>query len=185
MEVKGSVLSSVPKFVQKRFGDDALQRWHARLSPEAEAVYSKPIMPSIWYPLLPCLAEPTVALCDLFYGGDMKGAWESGRFTAQDALHGIYKIFVIVGSPQAILKKGATAMSMLYRPSEIALTDYQDKRATLTLTKFPEPHRALDARLGGFIEESLVICGCKSPSVRPGRLMTQGDPVSEYLITWG
>lgn len=185
MEVKGSVLSSVPKFIQKRFGDEALQRWHARLSPEAREVYTKPIMPSIWYPLIPCLAEPTGLLCDLFYGGDLKGAWESGRFTAQDALSGIYKIFVIVGTPQAILKKGATAMSMLYRPCEIALTEYQDRRAVLTITKFPEPHRALDHRLGGFIEESLVICRCKTPSVKLGRLMTKGDAVSEFLITWG
>src|SRR5512135_992652 len=123
MEAKGTVLQSIPKFVQKRFGDEAVQHWLARLSPEAREVYANPIMASMWYPLIATIAEPTEAICDLFFGGDMKGAWESGRFSAEEALRGIYKIFVIVGTPQTILKKGATAMAMLYRPSEIQVVD--------------------------------------------------------------
>ncbi len=184
MEAKGTVLQSIPKFVQKRFGDDAVQRWLARLSPEARDVYSNPIMASMWYPLIAAVAEPTEAICDLFCGGDMKGAWESGRFSAEEALKGIYKIFVIVGTPQTILKKGATAMAMLYRPSEIQVVDLTDKQGTLRITKFPEPHRILDARIGGFVEQSLIICGCKNLAVVPGRLMTKGNPVSEYRVTW-
>lgn len=185
MDAKGSVLIAVPKFIQRRFGEDAHQRWLAGLSPEAREVYGKPILTSQWYPILPCLAEPTVVLCDLFYGGDLKGAWESGRFTAEEALSGVYKIFAIVGSPQTILKKGCAAMSMLYRDSEIALTEFEEKRGTLTVRRFPEPHPALEMRLGGFIEKSLEVCGCKNVSVRLGRRMTQGDTVTEYLITWG
>lgn len=184
MEAKGSVLQSIPKFVQKRFGDDAVQRWLTRLTPEAREVYSNPIMASMWYPLISTIAEPTEAICDLFYGGDVKGAWESGRFSAEEALKGIYKIFVIVGTPQTILKKGATAMAMLYRPSEIQVVDLTDKQGTLRITKFPKPHRIIDARIGGFVEQSLIICGCKNLKVIPGRLMTKGDPCSEYLVTW-
>lgn len=185
MEVKGSVLQSLPKFIQKRFGEDAVKRWLAKLGPQASEVYSNPIMSSLWYPLIPCLAEPTTTMCELFYAGDMKGAWEAGRFSAQEALGGIYRIFVIVGSPQTILKKGATAMAMLYRPSEIAVVNVEEKRATLRITRFPEPHPAIDHRFGGFVEQSLVICGCKNPTVTPGLLMTKGDRCSEFHITWG
>jgi hypothetical protein len=185
MEVKGSVLQSVPKFIRTRFGEDALPKWLARLGPQAVEVYSKPIMPSMWYPIIPCLAEPTVVLCDLFYQGDLKGAWESGRFTADEALRGIYRIFAIVGSPQTVLKKGATAMPMLYRPTEIGVVDMEEKRATLRITKFPAPHPALDGRLGGFVEQSLIICGVKNLTVKTGRLMTKGDPCSEYHVAWG
>lgn len=185
MEVKGSVLSSVPKFVRKQFGDDAVASWLKRLSPQAREVYTNPIMPSMWYPIIPCLAEPTIAICDLFFNGDLNGAWESGRFTADEALTGLYKVFAIVGSTHTILKKGALAMSLLYRPSEIALTEYKEYNATLTISAFGEPHRALDARLGGFIERSLTVCGCKNVIVKTGRLMTKGDPCSEYLVSCG
>jgi hypothetical protein len=178
------VLITVPKFIQERFGDDAHQRWLSGLSAQAHEVYAKPILSSLWYPIIPCLAEPTVVVCDLFYGRDLKGAWESGRYTAEVALSGVYKIFAIVGSPQTILKKGCAAMSMLYRDSEIAMTEVQEKRATLTVTKFPEPHPALEMRLGGFIERSLEICKCKGVSVKLGRRMTQGDAVTECLISW-
>lgn len=184
MDVKGSVLIAVPKFVQARFGVEAQRRWLDALSPQAQEVYGKPILTSLWYPILPCLAEPTVVLCDLFYGKDLKGAWESGRFTAEEALSGVYKIFAIVGSPQTILKKGCAAMSMLYKDSEIALTTSGEKSGTLTVTRFPEPHPALEMRLGGFIERSLEICKCKNARVALGRRMTKGDPVTEYHITW-
>jgi hypothetical protein len=185
MEAKGTVLQAVPKFIQKRFGAEAVGQWRSHLGPQALEVYSNPILPSMWYPITPCLAEPTVVLCDLFFHGDLKGAWESGRFTAEEALKGIYKIFAIVGSPHTVLKKGATAMAQLYRPTEIGVVDLQEKRATLRITQFPEPHPALDARFGGFVEQSLTICGVKDLKVTTGRLMTKGDPCSEYHIRWG
>lgn len=184
MDVKGSVVISVAKFIQERFGAEGHARWLAALSPQAQEVFTKPILSSLWYPILPCLAEPTVVLCNQFYGGDMKGAWESGRFSADVALSGVYRIFAIVGSPQTVLKKGCAGMSMLYKDSEIALTEVGDKSGTLTVTKFPEPHPALEMRLGGFIERSLEICKCKGVRVKLGKRLTQGAPVTECLICW-
>ncbi len=185
MEVKGAVLKSLPMFVQKRFGAEGRELWTAKLSPEARELFSGPILASVWYPILPSLAEPTVALCDCFFSGDMKGAWEAGRFSAREALSGIYRMFVVVGSPHTILKKGATAMAQLYRPSAIAYVPGEGNRGVLNITTFPEPHRALEARFGGFVEESLIICGCKNPIVSMGHMMSQGHPHSEYKITWG
>jgi hypothetical protein len=184
MDVKGAVLQSLPKFVQKRFGDEGRASWMARLSPEARELFSGPILASVVYPIIPFLAEPTVVLCDCLFEGDMKGAWEAGRFSAREALSGIYRMFVVMGSPHTILKKGANAMAQLYQPSAITYMPGEGSRGVLRITTFPEPHRALDARFGGFVEESLVICGCKNPIVSMGHMMSQGYPHSEYHITW-
>jgi hypothetical protein len=184
VEVKGSVLQSLPKFIQTRFGNDAPDRWLPLLSQEARELYANPILASVWYPIIPFLAEPTVAICAAFYGGDMKGAWDSGRFSAKMALSGIYKIFAVAAPPPTVLKKGVQAMGMLYRPCEVAYVPGVGNRGTLRITKFPEPHPALEARLAGFVEQSLVICGCKNPTVSPGNLMSKGNSVTEYHITW-
>ncbi len=184
MEVKGAVLQSVPKFIVKRFGEEGRTAWMERLSPQAREVFSNPILASVWYPIIPILAEPTVALCDLFFAGDLKGAWESGRFSAREALSGIYRMFLVIGSPHTILKKGGTAMAQLYRPSAITYVPGEGNRGVLRITTFPEPHPALDARFGGFVEESLVICGCKNPAVSMGLMMSRGESYSEYHITW-
>lgn len=184
MDVKGAVLQSLPKFVQKRFGDEGNAIWMARISPEARELFSGPILASVVYPIIPFLAEPTVAMCDCFFSGDMKGAWEAGRFSAREALSGVYKMFVVFGSPHTILKKGANAMAQLYQPSAITYVPGEGNSGLLRITTFPEPHRALDARFGGFVEESLVICRCKNPIVSLGHMMSQGHPHSEYHITW-
>lgn len=185
MDVKGAVLQSLPKFVHKRFGDEGRASWMARLSPEARELFSGPILASVVYPIIPFLAEPTVVLCDCFFEGDMKGAWEAGRFSSREALSGIYRMFVVMGSPHTILKKGANAMAQLYQPSAITYLPGEGSRGLLRITTFPEPHRALDSRFGGFVEESLVICGCKNPTVTLGLMMSQGHSYSEYHITWG
>ena len=184
MDVKGAVLQSLPKFVQKRFGDEGRASWMARLSPEARELFSGPILASVVYPIIPFMAEPTVVMCDCFFSGDMKGAWEAGRFSAREALSGIYRMFAIVGSPHTILKKGATAMAQLYQPSAIVYMPGEGNRGVLRITLFPEPHRALDARFGGFVEESLIICGCKNPAVSMGLMMSKGESYSEYHIAW-
>jgi hypothetical protein len=184
VDVKGSVLQSLPKFIQTKFGNAALATWLERLSPEAREIYSSPILASVWHPIIPFLAEPTVAICDLFYSGDLRGAWDSGRYSAKMALSGIYRIFAVAAPAPTVLKKGSTAMGMLYNPCEVVFVPGEGKKGVLRITKFPDPHPALDARLGGFVEESLVICGCKHPVVTLGSMISKGHRCSEYHISW-
>jgi hypothetical protein len=184
MEVKGSVLQSIPKFVHKKFGDAGLNRWMESLDQTARDVYSQSIMPSSWYAVAPHLVKPTQDLCDLFFGGDARGAWESGQFSADDGLRGIYRAFVMLGTPQFIVKKAATILPTFYKPSLLDVADLKDKSVTVRITLFPEPHPLLDARIGGWMEQGLLICGARHVKVLPGRLMTKGDPLSEYHISW-
>jgi hypothetical protein len=184
MDVKGSVLQSVPKFIRARFGDEGLQRWLDALDGECRTLFTGPILPSGWYPVQVSLVGPTVLLCELFYNGDVRGAWESGRFSAEDGLRGIYRVFVRLGSPHFIISKGATIMKTLYRPSEITVTEPVGTTTTVRITQFPEPHPVLDARIGGWIEQALLVCGCPTVKVAASHLMTRGDVFTEYKVSW-
>jgi len=82
MEVKGTAVASIPKFIEDKFGADGLKRWLESLNADANYVYSVNILPGKWYSLYEILVEPTRQLCNVFYGGNMKGAWETGRFNA-------------------------------------------------------------------------------------------------------
>lgn len=184
MDVKGSVLQSVPKFVHQKFGDAGLNRWMESLDKPAKDIYSQPIMPSSWYAVTPFLARPTQNLCDLFFGGDARGAWESGRFSADDGLRGIYRAFVMLGTPRFIVKKAATILPTFYKPSVLEVADLEERSVKVRITLFPEPHPLLDARIGGWMEQGLVLCGARNVKVALSRLMTKGDPLSEYLVSW-
>lgn len=184
MEAKGGVIASVPKFVKSTFGEPALKQWLEALSPEAAELLSGNIVASSWYPVDKMLVEPTQKICELFYRGDMEGAWESGRFSANDGLKGIYRIFVAIGTPYYIIKKAAIILPTFYKPSTIEVADIGDKAVTLHITEFPEPHPVLDARIGGWIECALEICGCKDVVVTMPKLMSKGDPYSVYQMSW-
>jgi hypothetical protein len=92
MEVKGTAVASIPKFIQEKFGDAGFSKWLDNLTPEAKHVYEQAILPSKWYPLKEILIEPTMQVCKTFYGGNLKGAWESGRFSTSHGLTGVLKI---------------------------------------------------------------------------------------------
>jgi len=184
MEVKGTVLQSLHKFVEHRFHSSGVERWLQALSPEARALYTGPIISSGWYPITPMLADPTQRLCDIFYGGNLRGAWESGGFSADDGLRGIYRMFVVAGSPRFIISKGATVLSTFYRPTTIEVIKSEPKSVVFHITGFPEPHATLEHRIAGWMERGLVICGCKNQKVVTGQVMSQGAPYSEYFCSW-
>jgi hypothetical protein len=94
MEVKGAALVSTKDFIYKKFGDDGFKKWLTELPENIAKIYFDSILLSKWYPLKESLTEPTQVMCDMFYNSDVKGAWETGRHSADYSLKGIYRIFV-------------------------------------------------------------------------------------------
>lgn len=184
MEAKGTTVATVGKFVRARFGEESHQRWLEALTPAARSLHSGSVMSSIWYPLGPGLIESTEQVCRLFYSGDPKGAWECGRFSAEEGLRGVYKIFLVVGTPAFIIKKASNILPQLYRPSTIATVGQTSNSVTLHVTQFPEPHFIIDSRIGGWMERALEISGCKGVDVQIPRSLARKDPLTEFVIRW-
>ena len=184
MEVKGTAVASVPKFVEDKFGAEGFNKWLEVINPEAKNVYGKNILASKWYPLNEILVEPTQQLCKVFYAGNLKGAWDAGRFSATHGLSGILKIFVRMGSPNFIISRATSILPNYYQPSEIKVVETIDNGCTVQITKFPELSDIIEHRIGGWIERALEIQGCKSVSVTITKSVTKNDSVCEYQIAW-
>ena len=50
MQVKGSAIMAMPKFVSEKHGDYGFKKWLDALSPQAKQVYGGHIMANNWYP---------------------------------------------------------------------------------------------------------------------------------------
>ncbi|HSR14072.1 MAG TPA: hypothetical protein VLS90_21675, partial [Thermodesulfobacteriota bacterium] len=133
MEVKGTALASLPPFIMKKFGQGALDQWLGSLPESSRKVYSERILASNWFPLKECLVDPTMKMCQLFFRGDARGAWEAGRFSADQGLTGVYKFFVKLGSPESLIRRATSVFTSYYQPSEIAVTGMEAKKATLRI----------------------------------------------------
>ena len=137
MKVKGTILSSAQGFVKEnfpnRFGD-----WLNSLSPESKTMYTNPILASEWYDIEVGLFAPTTVLADLFYNGDVnKVAWEMGRYSAEVGLKGIYKVFILIATPQFIMKRGGKILSSFYDPCNLTTGEIRPKGVDIIVSEFP------------------------------------------------
>ncbi len=184
MEVKGTAVASLPKFIADKFGAEGLEKWLAAINDTAKSVYSQSILASKWYPMNEILIDPTIKLCEMYYGGNIQGAWEAGRFSASYGLSGILKIFVKMGSPGFIISRATTILPSYYESSEIKVLEPGTSSCTIQITKFPEPSEVIENRIGGWIERALEIQGCKSVSVKITKSVARHDPFCEYKVSW-
>lgn len=183
LEVKGTAVEATSLFVKRRFGAAGHDSWLSSLSEQSREILAHP-MPSLWYPIDAGFVQPTKMVCDLFFSGDKKGAREIGRFSAESALRGIYKIFVRFGSPGWILAKGSKVFETYYRPCAFETTKLEGTTCVLTIRKFPEPSGYVEARICGWIERAFQIHGVASCDVAITRSIAAGDSAIEILAKW-
>ena len=135
MKVKGSAVATLPQFVRENFGEDGFQKWLISLPTETQKVFEKNVLSVGWFPLAKTLVELTKNICSLFYNGNMKGAWDSGRFSAEQGLKGVYKVFIKLGSAVFITKKASSILPTYYEPSEMKVVDLQADSTVIHITK--------------------------------------------------
>jgi hypothetical protein len=183
LEAKGTAIRSTPVFVSQRF-PARYREWLDAMSEPARQIVSNPILVNQWYPLRDAFVEPTRAMCDLFFDGRLAGAWEAGRFSADLALKGLLKLFVKVGTPSFLMSRTSVLFSLYYRPMEAHLEEGGSRRAVIQVTRFADPHAAVEHRMGGWMQRALEINGCKEVRLEVTRSLARGDALTEFVGTW-
>lgn len=184
MEIKGVAIQATKQFIIEKFGEKEFLRWLESLSPEAKTVYSKDILPNVWYPLTKICSEPRQKMCDLFYGKDIKGCIELGEFSARYSLKGVYKILIVITTTSYLVKKVAQTSSMYYKPSKYVVVSDKDKKVVIHIEDFPEPSKAIEYTNLGYLKGALEICGYKGVKVQLTKSLTNGDVYSELIVSY-
>jgi hypothetical protein len=183
MTVKGSAVLATPLFVKSRF-PARYDEWINSLPKASKSIHTRAILASDWYLLQEALIEPIQKICDLFYDGDEKGAWESGKFSAEYALKGFYRIFFKIGSPQFMIERATRVFSSYFSESKLLVRESSQNRCVMQIVAFPEPYWILDLRIGGWMENALQLIGCKNVLVKITKSRSKGDSLTEYTATW-
>jgi len=184
MKVKGSVVLSVLKFVKNQSASD-YENWLNSLPESSKEIYRNTILVSEWYPLDEGVVEPTRLIGKMFFNGDiLRAAHMSGVQSADDALSGIYKVFVMVATPKFIMKRASKIMTSFYEPSTLVLGDERSKGVDIHITKFDDANEIVEQRIGGWMEKALEICGCKNIQMDIPKSLARGDELTHYVINW-
>ena len=184
MKVKGTILSSAQTFAKDKF-PNRFDEWINSLSPESRELFTNPIMASEWYDIEKGLFEPTEKLAEKFYNGDVKRvAWEMGRYSAEVGLKGIYKVFVLIATPQFIMKRGGKILSSFYDPCHLITGEIRPKGVDIIIKEFPGSSEITESRIGGWMEKALEITNVKNITIEKTKSLAKGDDQTLYVVNW-
>jgi hypothetical protein len=184
MEIKGTAVMAIRDFVKAKFPDD-FKKWHDSLPADSKVIFEGPIDSTRWYEVKDAVAKPTAAIARLFYNDDVKkGAWESGRYSAETALKGIYKVFVKVSSPSYLIARASRVFATYYRPCEMKTAKNEGNNLVLHISGMENPEKLIEFRIGGWIEKALEISGSRDINVDITKSMARGDAITEFTISW-
>ena len=120
-----------------------------------------------------------------YYEGDYKkGAWESGRFSAEKALNGIYKIFVKASSPGYIIQRASRVFATYYQPCQMKILERTDKHVVLQISNMTKSDIVIEHRIAGWIEKALHISGASDVKLEFPKSIAKGDAVTTLSINW-
>lgn len=174
---------SMQQYVKETF-PDRFDGWLASLPEASRDIHGGRILPSSWYPVSDALAVPLEAVVEQLHGGDERGAWEVGRFGAELALTGFYRLLLKIGSAGMLVSRSAKYMSLYYRPSEVRVVHNGSECATLRIVAFAEPHDLVETSVCGWIERGLEISGCRQVQLERTASLVWGDDSTEIEIHW-
>lgn len=185
MEIKGAAVMSMRDFIRHKFGENCFQSWVEGLSTEARSIYSGPILPTAWYPARTALFEPGEKLVETLGNGDKNITRDAGRYSAELALTGIYKLLIKIGSPEFLIKKASSIMTTYYKSgAAMSAQSIGVKRVSSKITEFADPHYVAENRIMGWTERAMELSGAKEIKVELTKTMTAGDPYTEFITTW-
>ena len=185
MRVRGSLITTLPKIIRKKFGAEGLDQWLAKISPEARELYLESIDSKGWYPLQASLLEPFANVAQLFYNWDIKdAAWEFGRAGADMRFWGPSKALMKIPSPSFFVNKGFDYLKTYYDPCRVELIENKSNGCVQRIMEFPVPSSTVEYRVCGWVQRGLEICGCKDVQVEIPKSLVNLDPYTEFVVTW-
>lgn len=184
MEIKGTAVKTIPDFIKSKF-PSRYDEWISSLPENSRKIFTGTIFVNNWYPIEDAAISPTKQIGYIFYANNpVKAAWESGRYSAEVGLTGIYKFFVKASSPSFIISLGGKILSTYYRPCEMKVVSHSNNNINMHITKFPGINAIVENRIAGWIQKALEISGCKNVTILIPQSLTKGNPVTEFKITY-
>jgi hypothetical protein len=181
-QVKGQTMKSLLLFLQKNLDPAQIDRVLVAIDAGTRAQIERGILPTNTFPMS-VLNQLTVEGARVTQRPLDEFARDIGRFSADEAVRGVYRFFARVLTPETILAKAASFWSAMNTVGRMEVSSDGSGSALIRLLDYPsDPVMCL--RIAGWIEKMADLTGAKNAVVRPLRCVATGDPLCEWRITW-
>ena len=184
MKVKGVAIKTTRDFVKTNFPGN-YKGWIDSLKPEARKVYSETINATEWYLIKEYYLDVINAIAKMFFNGNIRKCGDAlGYYSAEIALKGFYKVFLLVASPTYLIQRATKIVTTYYQPSAVEIVILDSKSAGLKITRFDVIDEALEFRFGGWCKRALELSNCKGVNYTINSSIAKGDEYTEIIFTW-
>jgi|GEM_PF-1985417 len=182
--IKGIGYKAEIAYVRTEHGEETLLRILATLMPGDRVILEGTILASDWYPQGP-LERFRRAVGKHFMDTELKTLDAMGRFSAQYALTGIYRVFMAVLSPAHVIKKVGNLYPKYFDTGKAEAMVHGPKDISIIISGWEDDASAtLCAVMKGYFERTLEMAGARGVEVKQVSCVLRGDPVCEFRGTW-
>ena len=160
-EQKAAMMINRIDFIKDRFGDDGLADVLAALREDQRVRLTQPLLSSQWLSM-DTSADFLEAVLKTVAKGDEQVIVEMGRFSAEKALSGIYRMFVKFGSASFIIGRGAAVFRTMFNGGQSKAESLGPKEALWTSEGFTTHHRLIEVVMYGWMIRALELSGAKN-----------------------
>jgi hypothetical protein len=183
IEIKGTALGSVQRYVLEHFTEADWRALLAALDPQERQRIEGGILASAWYPF--ALFIRMVQTAEAQLGPRVPRLHhEMGRAAADYGLTTFHKLFYKVGSPQFIITRAAKVWRTYYTSGEMTVPVCEDGHAVVELVGFEEPARELCERLPGFFERTVELSGGRAVRLVHETCVHRGGKSCRFESWW-
>ncbi len=183
VQIKGTAVLDTIKAIKARAGGTELEKIAACLDEETKNIFLGPISPSSWYPF-DAFARFLEADIRETAGGNEEELIKRSEAVIERQLHGIYKIFVRLGSPEFVIRRIAAVHSTYFEGVEIISEMKGANSAAIQYVGFAPAHRIIGFVIIGFFRKALEISGAKQIEVHFRVPIEAGERYCELALTW-
>ncbi len=107
-----------------------------------------------------------------------------GSYSAETALKGFYKVFLLIASPQFLMQRASKIFTTFYNPSQVEAEITGPYSAILRVIQFEDIDETVEYRIAGWIRKALELANCREPGYEIKKSMAKGDAVTEIHFFW-
>lgn len=184
MQVKGTAVRTTRDFVKVRF-PHLYNTWLESLPAASIQLFSGTVDATAWYPFKEGYMIPVSKIIELCYRNDHKtGGDELGSYSAETALKGFYKVFLLIASPHFLLQRASKIFTTFYEPAQIEASIIDPNTAIMRITQFEGIDEAVEYRIAGWIRKALELANCQGTTYEIKKFLSKGDDATEIHFHW-
>lgn len=182
-EVKALGYEGRARYLEQRLGAEGLQRFAAKLSPEAREALLRPALASAWVSFAP-MFEIEQAMIRELMGGDASQFKALAMALARRDVPTIYQFVLRVAGPGLVLKRLSVMYTSRVRPGNLVAERLNDREAIGRLEGGVIPYYTCEHNVAGWICVGLELAGARDVVVKQASCVHRGDASCRWSVRW-